>query len=221
MRGNIFIPDPKIFWVKPSVKLLVKKIKEHQISHIVSTGPPHSMHLIGLGIKKKIPSIRWIADFRDPWSKLDILDNFHLNRRSRSKHLKLEREVLDHADITLTVSENWRSSFEELGAKNVEVITNGFDQEDFTTTPDNYSNDKFVVGHFGLLNHLRNPKQLWFNLNQLCESDAGFNDKLEIRLSGNIDTEVLKYIYQFPHLEKKVLYLGWNNFLGFNNYKVI
>ena len=58
VRGNLFVPDPKVFWVKPSIKLLTKKIKEEGITHIVSTGPPHSMHLIALGLKKKNPRLK-------------------------------------------------------------------------------------------------------------------------------------------------------------------
>ena len=67
VRGNIFIPDPKVFWVRPSIKLLSKKIKEEGITHVVSTGPPHSMQLIALGLKKQNPDLKWVADFRDPW----------------------------------------------------------------------------------------------------------------------------------------------------------
>ena len=82
IRGNFFIPDPKIFWVKPSINFLKKKIHKENIDYIITTGPPHSMHLIGLGIKQKYPDIRWIADFRDPWSELDLLKEFHLSKSS-------------------------------------------------------------------------------------------------------------------------------------------
>lgn len=207
VRGNFFIPDPKVFWVRPSVKLLSRKIKEERISHIISTGPPHSMHLIGLGLKKRYPSIKWIADFRDPWSELDLLDEFHLSKRSRKKYRKLEKEVLVNANLTLTVSESWAQSFNLLGSKNVKLITNGFDSEDFKVKEKNQ--DKFIIGHFGLLNHLRNPHNLWMSLNDLCESNPEFNDKLEIRLSGNIDEEVLQSITKFFHLKNKVSVLGY------------
>ncbi|MDA8858134.1 glycosyl transferase family 1, partial [Flavobacteriales bacterium] len=107
VRGNVFIPDPKINWVKPSVKVLLRKIKEEGIEHIITTGPPHSMHLIGLGLKKAIPNLKWIADFRDPWSELDLLDEFNLSSSSTKKHKDLEKEVLQTADVALTVSETW------------------------------------------------------------------------------------------------------------------
>ena len=207
VRGNLFIPDPKIYWVKPSVKVLHKKILEEGIEHIITTGPPHSMHLIGLGLKKIIPNLKWIADFRDPWSELDLLNEFQLNNSSRKKHKDLEKEVLQTADVTLTVSETWAYDLERLGANKVKLITNGYDVDDFELKPK--TNDKFIIGHYGLLNHLRNPKNLWKSLANLCAKNSEFNTRLEIHLSGNIDNEVLNEIASYPQLKEKVKQLGY------------
>ena len=207
IRGNVFVPDPKVFWVKPSIKLLTKKIKKEGITHIISTGPPHSMHLIALGLKKKNVDLKWVADFRDPWSELDLLEEFHLTKKSKQKYRDLEKEVLVNADVTLTVSESWVESFKDLGSSDVRLITNGFDEDDFNVKK--IENDKFIIGHFGLLNHLRNPRNLWKTLNDLCDENPDFNEKLEIRLSGNIDTEVLQNITQYFHLKNKIKVLGY------------
>ena len=207
VRGNVFIPDPKIYWVKPSVKVLLKKIKEEGIEHIVTTGPPHSMHLIGLGLKKAIPNLKWIADFRDPWSELDLLDEFNLSSSSTKKHKDLEKEVLKTADLALTVSETWVEDLERLGEGRVKLVTNGYDAADFELKPK--TNDKFIIGHYGLLNHLRNPKNLWKTLNDLCIEDSEFDNKLEIHFSGNIDIEVLTEISDFPKLKEKIKNLGY------------
>ena len=207
VRGNAFIPDPKVYWVKPSIKFLLDKIKKEKIDHIVTTGPPHSMHLIGLGLKKAMPNLKWVADFRDPWSEMDLLDEFHVSSFSRIKHQKFEREVLETADVTLTVSETWVEDLKRLGGKRVELITNGYDSADFETEPK--TNDKFIIGHYGLLNHLRNPKNLWKTLNDLCSENSEFDNKLEIHLSGNIDIEVLTEISDFPKLKEKIKNLGY------------
>lgn len=207
VRGNVFIPDPKIYWVKPSVKVLLKKILEEDIHHIITTGPPHSMHLIGLGLKKAMPNLKWIADFRDPWSELDLLNEFQLNNSSMKKHKDLEREVLQTADVTLTVSETWVKDLKRLGGSRVELITNGYDADDFELKPK--TNDKFIIGHYGLLNHLRNPKYLWKSLANLCVNNKAFDLKLEIHLSGNIDIEVIAEIESYPCLKGKVKQLGY------------
>ena len=207
VRGNVFIPDPKIYWVKPSVKVLLKKMLEEDIHHIITTGPPHSMHLIGLGLKKAMPNLKWIADFRDPWSELDLLKEFQLNNSSMKKHKDLEKEVLQTADVTLTVSETWVKDLKRLGGDRVELITNGYDADDFELKPK--INDKFIIGHYGLLNHLRNPKNLWKSLNSLCEENTEFNAKLEIHLSGNIDAEVIAEIESYSCLKGKVKQLSY------------
>lgn len=207
IRGNVFIPDPKMYWVKPSIKVLSKKIEKEGITHIVSTGPPHSMHLIALGLKKKMPNLKWIADFRDPWSELDLLDEFHLSNSARKKHQKLEQEVLKAADVTLTVSESWVQDLRRLGGQAVQLITNGFDESDFELK--SKTNDKFIIGHYGLLNHLRNPKSLWKALDKLCREHPEFNTKLEVHLSGNIDKGVIIELESYPILAGKVKQLGY------------
>ena len=207
VRGNIFIPDPKVFWVRPSVKFLKSKIKEEGIEYIITTGPPHSMHLIGLSLKKIFPKVKWIADFRDPWSQLDLLDEFHLSSYSIRKHQKLEYEVLQNSDLVLTVSESWVNDLKRLGARNVELITNGYDSDDFNISTK--TNNKFIIGHYGLLNHLRNPVNLWKCLEKLCNENSNFNSQLEIHLSGNIDSSVLADLMKYSALKNKVKNFGY------------
>ena len=208
LRGNFFIPDPKKYWIKPTFNSLKKIIKEKDINYIVSTGPPHSMHLIALELKKMYGHVKWIADFRDPWTKLDILEDFNLNDRSKRIHKKLESEVLNYADLVLTVSETWANDFSELGAKNVKVVTNGYDHEDFIDFK-SIDTNKFIIGHYGIMNHLRNPSNLWSVLNDLCKENTEFDERLEIRLSGNIDSNIIKEINSYSNLKSKLVLLGY------------
>ena len=207
IRGNIFIPDPKKYWVSPSIKYLKKKIKNNNINHIITTGPPHSMHLIGLGLKSIMPKIKWIADFRDPWSDIDLLDSFHLSNYAQNKNQKLEIEVLKKSNAIIAVSETWRDNLILKGANHVELITNGYDESDFKNCK-LITSDKFIIGHYGLLNKIRNPKLLWKILNELCEENVKFNSNLEIRLSGNIDNNIITSIKSFPFLKDKLVHLG-------------
>ncbi|HMK06024.1 MAG TPA: hypothetical protein VK476_00755, partial [Flavobacterium sp.] len=69
VRGNLFIPDARVFWVKPSVAYLKKYISENNIDIIITSGPPHSLHLIGMKLKN-VMNVKWIADFRDPWTTI-------------------------------------------------------------------------------------------------------------------------------------------------------
>ena len=67
IRGNFFLPDPRRGWNKFAYKKACELIEQEQIDTVITTSPPHSTQLIGLKLKKRFPSIQWIADLRDPW----------------------------------------------------------------------------------------------------------------------------------------------------------
>src|ERR1019366_4297849 len=102
VRGNYFIPDARKFWIKPSVKFLSSWLKENPVSVIISTGPPHSMHLIALKLKQKL-NLPWMADFRDPWTNIDYYPELMLSRSSDKKHHELELKVLEGADLVVSI----------------------------------------------------------------------------------------------------------------------
>ena len=206
IRGNLFIPDPKRFWIKPSVEYLNTVIESNGIKTIITTGPPHSMHLIGLKLKRKNSAINWVADFRDPWSEWDILDKFNLISRSRKRHKKLENEVFQAATKIITVSNTWKRGFENLGAKRVEVITNGFDANDIESTVVK-EKDKFRVCHAGMLNDFRNPAILWQAFKELIIEEEGFKSDLEINLIGILSEKVNDFLLTDDNL-KDVLVLN-------------
>lgn len=193
IRGNFFIPDPRRFWVKPSVKFLKKYISENQIDAIVTSGPPHSMHLIGLGLKKFSPTLPWLADFRDPWTNIDFYDDLHLTKISNHIHHRLEKKVVSSADVVVVVSKSMKEEFLRLHPKRIEMIPNGFDEEDFRTNKTELD-EKFTISHVGTLNAARNPKTFWKVLNELCAENEQFKSDLLIQLIGKVDFSILEEI---------------------------
>ena len=203
VRGNVFIPDPKVFWVKKSVKYLETYLQDNPVDVIVSTRPPHSMHLIGLALKRRT-NLPWIADFRDPWSKLDLLDDYNISARSRKKYEVLEKAVLENSNFCLTVSYNWAKMFKELGAKSVEVITNGYDYDDIPVAPKaSKAHNKFIISHFGLLNHLRNPGVFWRALEAACSENKELVNLLEIHIGGTVDKAVIEELNKLDIVSQK------------------
>lgn len=228
LRGNLFIPDARKFWIKPSIKYLSKYLINNPVDAIVTTGPPHSMHLIGLGLKKKT-NLPWIADFRDPWTQIDFYQDLNLTKWADKKHHYLEKTVLKSADKVIGVSKNNADHISSLGVKNVSVITNGFDEEDFReeVLPDP---DCFSIVHIGAMNKDRNHEIFWRGIVQLVDENAFGGINWEIKLIGKYDVSVVEDIQRFdlenkvklekyrPHkeiikLEKKatILYLPINN----------
>ena len=192
VRGNFFIPDARKFWIKPSIKYLSEYLLKNPVDAIISSGPPHSMHLIAMGVKQKL-NIPWIADFRDPWTKIDYYKELNLSDYADKKHHVLEQKVLRSANKVVTVSKHWASDFNHLNNNNTEVITNGFDEDDFNKNAVEIDRG-FILHHSGMINKARNPKLLWEALSELCMENSEFNKELAIQLTGNIDFTVWESI---------------------------
>jgi glycosyltransferase involved in cell wall biosynthesis len=192
IRGNWFIPDARKFWIKPSIEFLTGYLKKTPVDAIISTGPPHSMHLIALGIKQKL-NIPWIADFRDPWTNIDFYDMLMLSKASDKKHKRMELEVLRHADTVTVVSWSWAKDFKNIFSRDIAVITNGFDEEDFPECK--YELDtEFSISHIGAMNKDRNPHQFWKALAELVKENESLKKSLVIRLIGKNDFSVIESI---------------------------
>ena len=193
IRGNLFIPDARVYWKKPSVVFLEKYIQENDIHTIVTSGPPHSLHLIGLELKQKL-AINWLADFRDPWTTIGYHKSLKLSSFAAKKHKKLESQVLNTADTIIVTSKTTKVEFEALTNKPIEVITNGFDVE--LVAPQTLDT-KFSLAHIGSFLSDRNPEILWQTLVELIAEIESFKSHLELKLIGAVSQEVLETIEKF------------------------
>ncbi len=193
VRGNFFIPDARTGWVKPSVKFLSEYIAKEGIETIITTGPPHSMHLIGLQLKAKL-GVKWLADFRDPWTTIGYHKQLKLMSSSAKKHKDLEREVLNSADDVIVTSFTTKIEFEAITSKPIHVITNGYDyeaQQEFTM------DSKFSLAHIGSLLSKRNPEVLWRVLRDLRNTSDSFARDFQLNLIGAVSEDVLRSMYKY------------------------
>ena len=210
VRGNFFIPDARCYWIRPSVKYLTEWIKSNPVDAIVSSGPPHSMHLIAMGLKKKL-NIPWIADFRDPWTKIDYYHELHLTWFANRKHHRLEKKVVTDADCIISIGNQMRYELAILGAKKSITITNGFDTADQLSI-EGGNDSKFSISHFGTVNKARNPEALWKVLSELIQNNNDLASSLEIKMVGRIDQSVKESIQK----NNLISYLNKIDFLPHN-----
>jgi glycosyltransferase involved in cell wall biosynthesis len=197
IRGNLFIPDPRCWWIRPSVRFLKNYLKQHPVDAIISTGPPHSMHLIAQKVSKAT-GIKWIADFRDPWTQIFYFKHLNLSSLAQNKHRRLELSVLKEADSVVVVSPQMKRDFETLSGREIELVTNGYDSADFEATATEVqmplAPGKFCLVHTGLMPQNGNPDLLWEVLGEMAESDARFREELQIVMMGQTDTMVIDEI---------------------------
>ena len=196
VRGNLFIPDAKKFWLNSAVKDLSSFLSKNNIDAIVSTGPPHTTHLIARKVAKKF-NIPWMADFRDPWTNIDFYHQLKLTSWADKKHKKLERKILKDADALLTVSKSWAKDFLSISGVEPIVITNGFDPDDFLEAGKLSLDKKFSITHIGSLNKDRNPFVFWEVIDELIKEYSSFGTDLEIKLIGPIDISVYEELKKY------------------------
>lgn len=204
IRGNFFIPDARKYWVKPSVKFLKKYLTENNIETVITTGPPHSLHLIGLELRKQL-AITWLADFRDPWTRIGYHEKLRLTKKSQQKHIQLEAEVLQTADQIVTTSFTTKDEFSKLTDKPINVITNGYDVEKCERTP---MDAKFTLSHIGSLLSDRNPVVLWEVLAELIQERDDFAKDFQLQFAGVISERIQRAIREVD-LDAHTTYFGY------------
>lgn len=214
VRGNFFIPDARKNWVKPSVTYLTSVLNDEQINTVITTGPPHSVHLIGLKLKEKL-GVNWVSDFRDPWTSIGYHKKLRLSKSSAKKHKYLEHLVLNSADSIIVTSNTTKKEFVEITDKPIEVITNGFDG---AIANEAALDKKFTISHIGSLLTGRNPENLWQVLSELCDENEDFKNNLSLQFIGVVSEDVLQTIYKY-NLKSYVNLIGYVSHTEALNYQ--
>ena len=212
IRANLFVPDPRVWWVRPTARALEAYLREHPVDAFVTTGPPHSVHLIGRQLKRAYPTLPWVMDVRDPWSQFDVHLAFNPGKRAREKNASLERACLEECDVVLGTSPSMPTHLKPFDAGKYVCITNGYDAADFAATPTaaaGQRNRRFRLYHTGLLSASRNPEAVWTALARMVESDEDFGDDLHIHLIGNVDDEVSRSLAAHAPLAGKYTVTAW------------
>lgn len=208
IRGNVFIPDPRILWVRPATKVIFNYLQENPVDVVVSTGPPHSMHLIAKKVKNRF-DIPWIADFRDPLSAMDVYDEYLMTQRSRKKLMQVEQEILNECDIVLSVTPSLDEMLLSFDKSKLRVITNGYDETDFQQSTVNKESKTFRLLHAGTLGAVRNPIGLWDALESLSNERRDLLELLKIDFVGNVSPEIIDLVKSSSNLNRMVSFLGY------------
>jgi glycosyltransferase involved in cell wall biosynthesis len=197
IRGNLFIPDPRIFWVRPSANFLQDFLVANDISTIVTTGPPHSLHLIGYKLKRANPSIRWLADFRDPWSEWGFLDSLLVGKLARRRHRMLEEKVLRTADVITTITPFYVRRFKALADRDVALLTNGYDEDDFKDLVVRRA-EQFIIRHVGIVNERCDPRPLMQAIDHLINVNREFARDVRIDFVGTVHPSFQRFVRDLP-----------------------
>ena len=194
VRSNYFIPDARIGWNKYALKEAKKVIKKEKPDLVITTGPPHSTHLIGLKLRKEF-NIKWLADFRDPWTTIYYNQFLLSTEKSTAKDLALENQVLHTADAIITATPGITEGLQSR-SKKIHTLPNGFDEDDFSrikpSTP-----EKFKMAYVGNLKPVQNTRGVWEAIALLAKENPDFKSKFEFELTGNLSPEFERVFKEF------------------------
>ena len=205
LRSNVLIPDPRKTWNRRAVRKAVEIIDAHEIRAIITTSPPHSVQLIGREVIKK-RRVRWIADFRDPWTA--IFYNKYLYRSNWAEKIdnRLEEKVLLTADGILTTTGG--RLVQKLRTKSIEqsfhVLPNGYDAK-LMASIKRTNVPHFHIVYTGLLTENQDYRIFTKALAELSK-----NNRICFSLAGQISESILNYIKdELPTVE--IDYKGYLN----------
>jgi len=206
VRGNLFVPDPRRGWNKYALRKAFELIKAENIESVITSGPPHSTHLIGQKIKDQT-GIRWIADFRDPWTDIYYYKELFHSLPARLYDRFLEKKVLSGADKIITVSEEVKKlllrKIPGLQEK-IAVIPNGYDESDFENVVV-LKNEFFTITYTGTISMSYRIEQFIEAIDILPEEVKA---KIKIRFVGNVPDEILN-LFKNKKLGSMVEVLGY------------
>ncbi|HOU85884.1 MAG TPA: glycosyltransferase [Spirochaetota bacterium] len=179
--GTCRFPDFHDFWAKKSINFVIND----NWDLVISTGGPYSVHFVGYAIKKNNPSVKWIVDWRDLWTKNHLFEGFILFRWYERY---LEKKFHHTADLITTVSEPLSETLRTMTSTPVLTITNGFDADDFAdiVKRPRKINKKFTITYTGsIYRAYQNPEPLFEAVKNLKDKKIITKNDLKIVFAGS------------------------------------
>lgn len=205
IRANFFIPDARIGWNLFAFKKASELIHQFNIDTIITTGPPNSTHLIGSKLKSKANNLRWIMDMRDPWTKIFFNEDLPRTTLASKLDIRLEKKALKLADQVILVSESMIPLQKEIFDRDYEVISNGFDHQDFSSIKQNQTNTAFTIKYIGSMSEASIPHNFF---NALSKLNTSVLNKIKIEFYGSINTKVIDIISSY-RLDDIINFIGY------------
>lgn len=204
VRANYFIPDARVSWNKKALPEIQKIITEEKIDFLITTGPPHSTHLLGLAIKKSFPTIKWIADFRDPWREVYYNNLFKRSKKADLKDAQFEKEVIEKSDVILTVGPSMADliSNKTTNPTKVKYILNGFDASKMEGLT-KHRHAEFTITHVGVWTLQQPFQEVADALDQLLKEHTDW--KINFRLVGNVHEDIIQTLQAVERLNVELI----------------
>ena len=197
LRRFALVPDGQLTWLPAALLRALRFLRRHPADILYSTYPPASAHLLAL-LLKQITGLPWVADFRDAWT-YDPLDPVLEEMPYRlALEKRLEEAVVNAADTVIAATQVSAAYLREAypqAAPGVQVITNGFEPEEFPgvgSSPEPVQQEPLCIVHTGSFSHShprRTPQPLFTALESLLDEDPAWAGRMRLLLVGHLSPQ--------------------------------
>ena len=198
IRANFFFPDARQFFIKPAIRLVKKRLAVQPTQWLITTGPPHSMHMVGRAIRKS-NDVQWLADFRDPWTQFYVNQELPMMSFVRKTHKRIEQQVISTADHVVTTTPSLATLYSAVNSS-VSCIYNGYER-----ILEGTLSEEFSITYTGVLKPNQHIKTLWSILYQLSSRDEAFANHAHLHLYGVYENKQIP-----PEMENQVTFHGYH-----------
>lgn len=187
IRANVFFPDARCFWIAKGRRWIDHFIKSHQPDWLITTGPPHSVHMMGYAHRHH-PHTRWMADFRDPWVDFFVNQSLPMTQQTQKRHQKWEQKIVSSAHMVLTTTPSLKEKY-QIWNPRTEVIYNGFEKLIHGDL-----SEKFTLCYAGSLKTNQVSDAFWTSIQTLTKTIPQFAHHTKIHVYGQTDPFVREQI---------------------------
>ena len=205
IRANVFIPDARVGWVRPAVRVAKEVISTEKPDVILTSGPPHSVHLIGRKLARNT-GIPWVADFRDPWTQIYYNEQLPRTGLARRIDFRLEQSCVQEATRVVTIDRVFRDTFGPHAAE-ADLVSNGFEENDFRGDIPPVS-DRFEMVFTGNLSELHPTGPFIQALHEAVQQNSALAADCSLVFVGNVAPRTRAEL-QKAGLEQYVKYTGF------------
>ncbi|HRI45468.1 MAG TPA: glycosyltransferase [Ignavibacteriaceae bacterium] len=206
IRMNLFVPDARIGWYPYAVKKGKEILEQNKFDAIVTIGPPHSTHLIGMKLSDKF-NIPFFPVFIDPWVDIVYYKNFKRNPLTLLIDNYLEKKVIGKSSKTIFVTESMRDDYKnkyQLLSNKYEILHWGYSEDEFASIIKESVKEEKIILHAGNIFDYQNIVPFW----EQVKAEISKGNKLKLKFIGTV-SNLIKQSITDCGLDEHVEYMGF------------
>lgn len=182
-------------WRRRAGRALRAELAQNRYDAVVTFAQPWVDHLVGLRIKRRYPSLPWVAHFSDPWVDSPFLQ--FASKKKEKLAREQERRIIEAADavvfVTSQTADLVMTKYPATWRSKVEVVGHGYDNDLLKLIePAATTSTKLRIVYTGSFYGKRNPSVVIRALGEFAR-DPTTRGHIEVDFIGNVGAELVSF----------------------------